>query len=71
MENKKPLTAQKLLEFLLETQTQHDLRDIHIYYRYDRDSDEETIYEAEEDLYDEEDNSTLTSIMFLTNPEQI
>ena len=71
MKNKKPLTAQKLLEFLLETQTQHDLRDIHIYYRYDRDSDEETIYEAEEDLYDEEDNSTLTSIMFLTNPEQI
>ena len=71
MKNKKPLTAQKLLEFLLETQTQHDLRDIHIYYSYDRDSDEETIYEAEEDLYDEEDNSTLTSIMFLTNPEQI
>jgi hypothetical protein len=71
MKNKKPLTAQKLLEFLLETQTHHDLSQVVIYYRYDRDSDEETIYEAEEDLYDEEDNSTLTSIMFLTNPEQI
>ena len=71
MTAKKPLTAQKLLEFLLETQTQQDLSKVVIYYRYDRDSEEETIYEAEEDLYDEDDNSTLTSIMFYTNSEEI
>jgi hypothetical protein len=71
MKNKKPLTAQKLLAFLLETQTQHDLSKVAIYYRYDRDSEEETIYEVEEDLYDEEDNSTLTSIMLYSNSEEI
>lgn len=71
MRNKKPLTAQNLLEFLLETQTHHDLSQVVIYYRIDRDSEEETIYEVEEDLYDEEDNSTLASIMFYSNSEEI
>lgn len=71
MRNKKPLTAQKLLAFLLSTQAHHDLSQVVIYYRYDRDSEEETIYEVEEDLYDEEDNSTLASIMFYSNSEEI
>jgi hypothetical protein len=71
MKNKKPLTAKKLLEFLLETQKEFDLSNVHIYYRYDRDSDEEIVYEVEEDLYDEDDNTTLTSIMFLTNSEEV
>ena len=71
MKNKKPLTAKKLLEFLLETQKEFDLSNVHIYYRYDRDSDEEVVYEVEEDLYDEDDNTTLTSIMFLTNSQEV
>jgi uncharacterized FlaG/YvyC family protein len=71
MQNKKPLTAKKLLEFLLETEKQFDLSNVHIYYRYDRDSEEEVVYEVEEDLYDEDDNATLTSIMFYTNSEEI
>jgi hypothetical protein len=48
-----------------------DLNIVHIYYRYDRDSDEEVVYEAEEDLYDENDNVTLNSIMLLTNGEEL
>jgi hypothetical protein len=69
---KKPLTAKKLLDFLIELdENGEDLNKIHLLYRYDRDSDEELIYEAEEDLYDMETNSELESIMFLTNGEEL
>ena len=71
MKNQKPLTAEKLLHFLLEVDKYHDLSNVVIYYRHDRDSDEVIVSEAEEDLYDEEDNSTLTSIMLLTNGEDM
>jgi|APGre2960657404_1045060.scaffolds.fasta_scaffold01046_20 hypothetical protein len=72
MKNKKPLTAKKLLNFLLALEEEEvDLNIVHIYYRYDRDSDEEVVYEAEEDLYDENDNVTLNSIMLLTNGEEL
>ena len=71
MKNKKPLTAKKLLDFLLETEKSHDLSNVIVYYRYDRDSEEVIVYEAEEDLYDEDDNSTLTSIMLLADSNEI
>jgi hypothetical protein len=72
MKNKTPLSAKKLLNFLLALEEEDvDLNIVHIYYRYDRDSDEEVVYEAEEDLYDENDNVTLNSIMLLTNGEEL
>jgi hypothetical protein len=72
MKNKKPLTAKKLLNFLLALDEDGvDLANVHILYRYDRDSDEANVYEVEEDLYDENDNVTLTSIMLLTNGEEL
>jgi hypothetical protein len=72
MKNKKPLTAKKLLNFLLSLENQGiDLKNVDVLYRYDRDDDENNVYEVEEDLYDENDNSTLTSIMLLTNGEEL
>lgn len=72
MKNKKPLTAKKLLKFLIELEASgENLENIHLLYRYDRDSDEELIYEVEEDLYDPETNSILETIMFLTNDEEL
>jgi hypothetical protein len=72
MKNKKPLTAKKLLNFLIELEASgENLGNIHLLYRYDRDSDEELIYEVEEDLYDPETNSILETIMFLTNDEEL
>ena len=43
-----------------------DLSSITINYRYDDDSDVEVVRLLEEDLYDQETNSRLTSIVFLT-----
>ena len=72
MKNKKQLTAQKLLNFLLALQEKGvNLKNVDVLYRYDRDDDEVNVYEVEEDLYDENDNVTLTSIMLLTNGEEI
>ena len=72
MKNKKPLTAKKLLKFLTELEQEGvDLNIVHIYYRLNRDEDEEVVYEVEEDLYDEYDNVTLNSIMLLTNGEEL
>jgi len=71
MSKKKPLTAKKLLNFLLDLEkSEIDLSSVDILYRYDRDSDETNIYEVEEDLYDENDNVTLTSIMLLTDGKE-
>ena len=72
MENRKPLTAQKMLNFLLELQENgENLDNIQILYRYDRDEDEVNIFEVEEDLYDMETNSKLETIMLLTNSEEL
>lgn len=69
---KQPVTAKKLFDFLTQLDANgEDLNKIHLLYRYDRDSDEEVIYEAEEDLYDMETNSRLETIMFLTNGEEL
>lgn len=71
MKNKKPLTAKQLLDFLISAEEYFDLSKINIYYRHDRDSDVEIVYDVEDDLYDEDDNTTLTSIMLLTNSNDI
>lgn len=72
MNNKKPLNAKKLLKFLLELESNGtNLSNVNVLYRYGRDEDESSVYEVEEDLYDANDNTTLTSIMLLTNTEEI
>ena len=69
---KKPLTAMQLWEFLTSLHEEgHDLDNIKVLYRYDRDTDDAFVYAAEEDLYDMKTNSVLETIMLLTNPEQI
>lgn len=71
MKAKKPMTAKDLLNFLLEAEKSHDLSYVVVLYRHDRDSDIEVVYEAEEDLYSENDNQSLESIMLLTNGEEV
>ncbi len=71
MKNQKPLNAQDLLDFLISAKEYHDLSKVAICYRHNRDSDVEIVCSVEDDLYDEEDNSTLTSIMLLTDSSEI
>lgn len=65
------MNAKELLSYLLELDKVYDLSSVSLYYREDRDSDVEIIHHVEEDLYDEETNSELISIMFLNNPNEI
>jgi hypothetical protein len=65
------MNAKELLSYLLELDKVYDLSSVSLYYREDRDSDVETIHHVEEDLYDEEINSELISIMFLNNQNEI
>lgn len=61
------MKAQDILEFLLELEEGgSDLSNIEVYYRYDSDSDVELVNFVEEDLFDEETNSVLTSIVIKT-----
>jgi hypothetical protein len=58
------MNAQKLLEFLLEIEQDGvDLSKVSVNYRYDDDSDVEGIRFVDEDLFDEDTNSILTSIV--------
>ncbi len=69
---KTPLTAMQLWEFLTDLHHEgHDLENIKVLYRYDRDTDDAFVYAAEEDLYDMKTNSQLETIMLLTNPEEL
>ena len=69
---RKPLTAKKLLKFLTKLETEGvDLEEVTINFRENRDSDECEATIVEEDLYDERDNSTLTSIMFLEDGREL
>ena len=62
----------QLWEFLTSLHEEgHDLDNIKVLYRHDRDSDDAPVYAAEEDLYDMKTNSKLETIMLLTNPEQL
>jgi hypothetical protein len=67
--NTKQLTAQELFDFLKDLEEQGlDLNKIDVNYRHDYDSDVEEVRNVDEDLYDEVDNSTLTSICLVTEP---
>jgi hypothetical protein len=69
---KTPLTAMQLWEFLTSLHEEgHDLDNIKVLYRYDRNTDDVFVYAAEEDLYDMKTNSVLETIMLLTNPEEL
>ena len=65
----KILTAQKLFNYLQKLKDEgKDLSKIIVNYRYDDDSDIDTCSVVEEDLYDEETNSILESIVIKSNP---
>lgn len=58
------MTAKKLLKFLLELkQDGVDLSKVSINYRYDDDSEVEVVNFVGEDLFDQETNSILKSIV--------
>jgi hypothetical protein len=66
------MNAQELLNSLLELQEQgHDLSKIQVNYREDYNSDVVTIEALEEDLFDEETNSVLESIVLISNTEEV
>lgn len=65
------MKANELLDYLLELSEAYDLSKVSVYYRTDRDSDIEVINDVEDDLYDEQTNSELISIMLLNNPQDI
>jgi hypothetical protein len=65
------MKANELLDYLLELSEAYDLSKVSVYYRTDRDSDVEVVNDVEDDLYDEQTNSELISIMLLNNPQDI
>jgi hypothetical protein len=65
------MRASELLNYLLELDKTNDLSKVEVYYRTDRDTNEERVWHVEEDLYDEENNSELISIMLLNDPKDI
>ena len=66
------MKAKALLQFLTELEKQgNDLARIDILYREDLDSDVREINFVEEDLYDEQSNSVLQSIVLLTDNQDI
>lgn len=66
----KPLTAQKLFEFLNEMKIDgYDLEKITINYRTDPDSDVEVVTYVGEDLYDET-NTELKSLVLMADASE-
>jgi hypothetical protein len=66
------MNAQELLNSLLELQDQgHDLESIEVFYRNNPDSDIEYISFVSEDLYDEQTNSVLRSIVLMEEIEEV
>ena len=58
------MKAHKLLKFLLELKADGvDLSKVSVNYRYDSDSDVEVVKYVGEDLFDQETNSNLESIV--------
>jgi len=65
---KKILTGKELLEYLIELENYGiDLNKLTLHYRTDEDSDVELITGVCEDLFDEETNNQLESILFYNN----
>lgn len=66
------MNVQELLNSLLELKEQgHDLENIEVYYRNNPDSDVESISFVSEDLYDEQTNSVLKSIVLMEEIEEV
>jgi hypothetical protein len=66
------MNARELLNSLLELEEKgHNLEEIEVYYRNNYDSDHEYISFVEEDAYDEETNSVLTSIVLMEEIEEV
>jgi hypothetical protein len=66
------MNAKALLQFLTELENQgNDLRLINVLYREDLDSEVQEINFVEEDLYDEQSNSVLQSIILLNDNSDI
>lgn len=64
------MNAQKLLEFLLELEQDGiDLSQVSVNYRHNDDSDVEMVGFVSEDLFHENDNALLTSIILQTECE--
>ena len=67
----KKLNAQELFDFLCEVKVnvesyENKLSDVEINYRYDDDSDVRGIISVEEDLFDENTNNIIESIVLKT-----
>jgi hypothetical protein len=62
------MNAQDLLNKLVDLKLDgHDLEKIAVSYRHDYDSDVVEVVDLEEGLYDEETNSTLETIVLITD----
>ena len=59
----KNLNAQELLDYLLELNQDNDLSQIEVNFRYSDDSEVFEVSKVEEDLFDEETNNKLESIV--------
>jgi len=65
---KRTFNGQDLMDYLQGLQSEgYDLSEIEVNYRYDEDSDVKKVTFVGEDLFDEKDNQTLTSIILMTN----
>jgi len=73
MKKKNPYTAARLIKEITDLCNHHgaDPKDITILFRRNRNFDPVTIHEVEEDLYNEDDNSTLETIMLLNDPKEL
>lgn len=68
---KKPLTAEMLLNELLDMRAKHyDLSKIELSYRFDPDSDVEPITYVGEGIYDAETNNVLEELIFMTDASE-
>jgi hypothetical protein len=68
---KKPLTAEMLLNELLEMKAKHyDLSKIELSYRFDPDSDVEPITYVGEGIFDAETNNILEELIFMTDASE-
>ncbi len=66
-----PLTAKQVRDYLNDLESRgENLDEITINYRHDYDSDIVQCFHVFEDLYDNEDNNSLMSIVFVTDDEE-
>lgn len=67
---KRTFNCQDLMDFLKGLQSEgYELSEIEVNYRHDEDSDVEVVTFVGEDLFDEKDNQTPTSIVLMTSSD--